>query len=34
LIEHEKMGMFSFLIVPVKVKNKTAYEAVVNRLYP
>jgi hypothetical protein len=34
LIEHEKMGMFSFLIVPIKVKNKTAYEAVVNRLYP
>ncbi|HSE24924.1 MAG TPA: hypothetical protein VLB68_24905 [Pyrinomonadaceae bacterium] len=36
LIEHEKMGMFSFLIVPTRVKNKPAphYEAVVNRLYP
>jgi hypothetical protein len=36
LIEHEKMGMFSFLVVPIKVKNKPAphYEAVVNRLYP
>ena len=36
LIEHEKMGMFSFLIVPIKVKNKSTphYEAVINRLYP
>jgi hypothetical protein len=36
LIEHEQMGMFSFLLVPAKLKNKTGthYEAVVNRLYP
>jgi hypothetical protein len=36
LFEHEKLGMFSFLIVPVKVRNKPAphYEAVINRLYP
>jgi len=36
LIEHEKLGMFSFLVVPTKLKNKTAphYEVVVNRLYP
>ena len=36
VIEHEKMGMFSFLLVPVKLQNKSAqhYEAVINRLYP
>jgi hypothetical protein len=36
LIEHEKLGMFSFLIVPIGRKDKSAarYEAVVNRLYP
>lgn len=36
LIEHEKLGMFSFLLVPIGTKNKRApyYEAVVNRLYP
>ena len=36
LIEHEKLGMFSFLIVPIKPKNKRGahYEAVINRLHP
>ena len=36
LIEHEKLGMFSFLLVPIGTKNKRApnYEAVINRLYP
>ena len=36
LIEHEKLGMFSFLIVPIKTKDKRAahYEAVINRLHP
>jgi len=36
LIEHEKLGMFSFLIVPVRTKDKRAahYEAVINRLHP
>jgi Domain of unknown function (DUF6916) len=36
LFEHEQLGMFSFLIVPVRVKNKPTphYEAVINRLYP
>jgi len=36
LIEHEKMGMFSFLLVPIGTRDKRApyYEAVVNRLYP
>ena len=36
LIEHEKLGMFSFLLVPIGIRNKRApyYEAVVNRLYP
>jgi len=36
LIEHDKLGMFSFLMVPTKIRNKTAphYEVVVNRLYP
>ena len=35
LIEHEELGMFSFLVVPVGIKNKRAphYEAVVNRLH-
>jgi hypothetical protein len=35
LIEHEELGMFSFLVVPVGFKNKRAphYEAVVNRLH-
>ena len=34
LIEHEKLGMFSFLIVPVRTKDmRTAhYEAVINRV--
>ena len=36
LIEHEKLGMFSFLIVPVKTKDNRAahYAAVINRLNP
>ncbi len=36
LIEHEKLGMFSFLIVPIKTKDNRAahYEAVINRLNP
>lgn len=36
LIEHEKLGMFSFLIVPVRTKDRRAahYEAVINRLHP
>lgn len=36
LIEHDTLGMFSFLIVPVKTKDKRAthYEAVINRLHP
>lgn len=35
LIEHEKLGLFSFLIVPIRTKNKQAahYEAVINRLH-
>jgi hypothetical protein len=35
LIEHEKLGMFSFLIVPVRTRDKSAphYEAIINRLY-
>jgi hypothetical protein len=35
LIEHEELGMFSFLIVPVGTKDKRAphYEAVINRLH-
>ena len=36
LIEHEKLGMFSFLIVPVRTRNNRAahYEAIINRLNP
>jgi uncharacterized protein DUF6916 len=35
LIEHELLGMFSFLVVPVGIKNTRAphYEAVINRLH-
>ena len=35
LIEHEELGMFSFLIVPVGTKDARAphYEAVINRLH-
>jgi hypothetical protein len=35
LIEHEQLGMFSFLIVPVGTKDTRAahYEAVINRLH-
>jgi hypothetical protein len=36
LIEHEKLGLFSFLIVPVLSRKKSAlhYEAIINRLHP
>ena len=36
VIEHEDLGMFSFLIVPIRTKDSRAphYEAVVNRLHP
>jgi hypothetical protein len=35
LIQHEQLGMFSFLVVPVGAKGKRAphYEAVINRLH-
>lgn len=35
LIEHEELGLFSFLIVPVGIKGTQAqyYEAVINRLH-
>jgi uncharacterized protein DUF6916 len=35
LIEHEQLGMFSFLVVPVGSKDTRAphYEAVINRLH-
>ncbi len=35
-IEHEKLGSFSLLIVPIGIKDKgtRSYEAVLNRLYP
>ena len=35
LIEHEQLGLFSFLIVPVGTKDTRAphYEAVINRLH-
>lgn len=36
LIEHDELGLFSFLIVPVMSKDKSAlyYEAIINRLHP
>lgn len=36
LIEHESLGMFSFLIVPIRTRDNRAahYEAVINRLHP
>ena len=36
LIEHEKLGLFSFLVVPIMSKDKSArhYEAIINRLHP
>ena len=36
LIEHEELGMLSFLIVPVQTKNRRGpyYEAIINRLNP
>jgi hypothetical protein len=35
LIEHEELGMFSFLVVPVGTKDTRAplYQAVINRLH-
>jgi hypothetical protein len=36
LIEHERLGAFSFLIVPMPARDKGAicYEAIINCLYP
>ena len=36
LIEHDELGMFSFLVVPVRTRDTHApyYEAVINRLHP
>ena len=36
LIEHEKLGLFSFLVVPIMSKDKSArhYEAIINHLHP
>ena len=36
LIEHKELGMFSFLVVPVRTRDTRAphYEAIVNRLTP
>jgi hypothetical protein len=36
LIEHEKLGMFSFLIVPVRTRDTRAahYAAIINRSNP
>jgi len=36
LIEHDHLGLFSFLLVPIGSRDKTAqyYEAVINRLHP
>jgi len=36
LMEHDKMGMLSLLIVPIRARNNNAphYEAIVNRLNP
>ncbi len=36
LIEHKKLGLFSFLLVPVMSRDKSApyYEALINRLHP
>ena len=36
LIEHEKLGLFSFLVVPVMSNDKSAlyYEAIINHLHP
>jgi hypothetical protein len=34
LIEHEELGLFSFLVVPVGIPDtRTHYEAVINRLH-
>lgn len=36
VIEHERLGTFSFLLVPTKTKdeNRTYYVATVNRMFP
>ena len=36
LIEHSRLGTFSFLLVPVMTKDKSAphYEAIINHLRP
>ncbi|SRR6266851_854794 len=36
LIEHDRLGMFSFLLVPIMTRDKSAphYEAIINHLHP
>ena len=36
LFQHEKLGLFSFLLVPIKTRDSRSqyYEAIINRLYP
>jgi hypothetical protein len=36
LIEHNRLGTFSFLLVPIRTADKTAphYEAIINHLHP
>lgn len=36
LIEHEQLGMLSFLVVPVRTRDTRSpyYEAIINRLHP
>ena len=36
LIEHDRLGIFSFLLVPIMTPDKTAphYEAIINHLHP
>jgi hypothetical protein len=36
LIEHDRLGMFSFLLVPILTRDKGAphYEAIINHLHP
>jgi len=36
LIEHDRLGIFSFLLVPIMTRDKNAphYEAIINHLHP
>lgn len=36
LFQHEKLGLFSFLLVPIRTRDSRShyYEVIVNRLYP